>query len=58
MDILIDKGDIRGLIDYVDFIHDLKTVLKCDVDVVTTSSHNKRLLEHIRREEVLLYEKP
>lgn len=58
VDILIERGDIKGLIDYVDFIHDLKKVLGCDVDVVTTGSHNKRLLENIRRDEVLLYEKP
>ena len=58
IDFLIDRGEIKGLIDYVDFIHDLKMVLGCDVDVVTTGSHNKRLLENILRDEVKIYEKP
>ena len=56
VDFLIDKGNIKGLIDYVDFIHDLKQVLCCEVDVVTTSSHNTRLLENIKQDEVLIYE--
>lgn len=58
IDFLIDRGEIKGLIDNIDFIHDLKMVLGCDVDVVTTGSHNKSLLENIRRYNVKIYEKP
>ena len=57
VDIIIDKGNIKGLIDYVDFIHDLKEILNCDVDVVTTGSFNKKLLNTIHEDEVLIYEK-
>ncbi len=55
VDLLINKGEIKGLIDLVDFIHDLENSLKCNVDVVTTSSHNKELLEKICKDEVLIY---
>ena len=55
VDLLINKGEIKGLIDFVDFIHDLEQSLKCNVDVVTTSSHNKKFLEKICKDEVLIY---
>ncbi len=55
VDLLINKGEIKGLIDLVDFIHDLEQSLKCNVDVVTTSSHNKKFLEKICKDEVLIY---
>ena len=57
VDLLINKGEIKGLIDFVDFIHDLEQSLKCNVDVVTTSSHNKKFLEKISEDEVLIYGK-
>ena len=57
VDLLINKGEIKGLIDFVDFIHDLEQSLKCNVDVVTTSSHNKKFLEKISKDEVLIYGK-
>ena len=55
VDLLINKGEIKGLIDFVDFIHDLENSLNCNVDVVTTSSHNKKFLEKICKDEVLIY---
>ena len=57
VDLLINKGEIKGLIDFVDFIHDLEQSLKCNVDVVTTSSYNKKFLEKISKDEVLIYGK-
>ena len=57
VDLLINKGEIKGLIDFVDFIHDLEQSLNCNVDVVTTSSHNKKFLEKICKDEVLIYGK-
>ena len=35
VDLLINKGGIKGLIDFVDFIHDLEQSLNCNVDVIT-----------------------
>ena len=35
----------------------LEDVLECNVDVVTTSSHNKKFLEKISKDEVLIYGK-
>ena len=56
VDILIDRGKMRGMIKYFDFVYDLEDELHCHVDVVTSGSSNIEFLENIKRDEVLLYE--
>ena len=57
MDIVIDRGQLRGLIQYFSFVHDLEEQLNCHVDVVTTGIQDKDFLTRITDEGVLLYEK-
>ena len=57
IDLLIDRGDIYSLLEYSSFINKLTDVLECDVDVVTTGSNNKRFLEAISHDVVLIYER-
>lgn len=56
VDILIDKGKIKGLIDYFSFTLDIEEALGCHADVITTGIEDKNFLDGIKREGVLLYE--
>ena len=56
IDILIDKGSLKGLIQYFSFVNALEDAFKCHVDVVTTAISDKEFLSNIRSDEVLLYE--
>ena len=55
LDILIDRGKIRGMLQYFAFVYDLEDEFNCHVDVVTTGISNKDFLNEIKRDEVLLY---
>ena len=55
LDFVMDKGDLKGL-QYVSLIQDLEKEFKCHVDVISKDSSNKRFLNAIKNEEVLLYE--
>ena len=56
VDLVIDRGRLRGLIQYFSFVHDLEEKLNCHVDVVTTGIQDRDFLAHITGEGVLLYE--
>ena len=56
IDICIDKGRMRSLIQYFAFINDLEKSLQCHVDVVTSGIQVEEFLNNILRDEVLLYE--
>lgn len=56
VDIYIDRGRLKGLIQYFSFVHDMEKSLNCHVDVVTTGIQDKAFLAHIAGEGVLLYE--
>ena len=56
VDLVIDRGRLRGLIQYFSFVHDLEENLNCHVDVVTTGIQDREFLERITGEGVLLYE--
>lgn len=56
IDLLIDKGRLKGLLQYFAFVHALEDAFHCHIDVVTTGSHNQDFLHNISKEEVLLYE--
>ena len=56
LDFVMDKGDLRGL-QYVSLVQDLEDEFDCHVDVISKGSSNKKFLEAVSRDEVLLYER-
>ena len=56
IDLRIDKGSIHGL-QFAYLLGDLEDALKVPVDLIPTSGMDKRFLETIRPDEVLLYER-
>lgn len=56
VDIYIDKGRLKSLIQYFAFVGELEDALQCHVDVVTTGIQDKEFLNRIMEEGVLLYE--
>ena len=56
IDFYIDKGKIKGLLQYFSFVNDLEKTLNCHVDVVTTSIEDKTFLGNIVKEGIVLYE--
>jgi len=56
VDIYIDRGKLRSLIQYFSFVNELEKELECHVDVVTTGISDAEFLAVILREGVLLYE--
>ena len=55
IDFRIDKGRIRGLFQLCGFINSLQDSLGKEIDVLTTQSLDKKFLDHIAKEEILLY---
>ena len=56
IDLLIDKGDLKGLVMFYGFINSLQEKLDKHVDVITYSSLNKSLIKNSVQNEVILYE--
>ena len=56
VDLCIDRGRLRGLIQYFSFIHQAESLLNCHVDVVTTGIQDKNFLAGIAKDGILLYE--
>lgn len=56
IDFFIDKGKIRGLMQYFAFVNALEEVFMCHVDVVTSSIEDKVFLGSIIKEGIVLYE--
>lgn len=56
IDIYIDKGNMRSLLQYFSFIDELENSLQRHVDVITTGIRDKEFLKNITSEGVLLYE--
>ncbi|MGN0507070.1 MAG: nucleotidyltransferase family protein [Lachnospiraceae bacterium] len=56
VDIYIEKGKLKSLLQYFSFIDELEKELECHVDVVTTGISDVTFLKHITEEGVLLYE--
>ena len=57
VDLLIDKGDIKGLFRFNAFIRTLEEKLEKPVDVLTYASLDKSLIKEHISSEVLLYER-
>ena len=56
IDLLIDKGNIRGLIMFNSFVNSLQERFHKPVDVITYSSLNNSLIKNSVGNEVVLYE--
>ncbi|MBD5531262.1 MAG: nucleotidyltransferase [Lachnospiraceae bacterium] len=56
VDLYIERGKLKSLLQYFAFIDELENVLDCHVDVVTTGIEDKQFLAEIMQEGVLLYE--
>lgn len=56
VDLCIERGRMKSLIQYFAFVDELENVLECHVDVVTTGIEDKQFLSAIMKEGVLLYE--
>ena len=57
IDIKIEKGRIKSLLQLNSFRLDLEDALGTNVDLLTSTMSNKTLLTRIARDEVLIYEK-
>lgn len=56
VDLYIEKGRMRSLLQYFAFVNELERQLDCHVDVVTTGIRDKEFIKDIMEEGVLLYE--
>ena len=56
VDLTIDRGEIKGLLQYSAFILDLEDALGCHVDVVASDSRDQRFLAAIQKDEVKIFE--
>ena len=56
IDLLIDKGDIKGLFMLNRFINSLQDKLNADVDVITYAALERSLIKDTVKNEVVLYE--
>lgn len=56
IDLRVDKGRIRGLLQLAGLQQDLEETLKTHVDLLTTDSLDEEFLKRISREEIVLYE--
>ena len=57
VDICIEKGSLRSLLQYFSFVRELEKSLNCHVDVVTADIEDKLFLQEILKERILLYER-
>ncbi len=56
LDFVMDKGDLKGL-QYVSLVQDLENEFNCHVDVISKGSSNKKFLDAVSDEEIILYER-
>lgn len=56
IDLLIDKGEIKGLFMLNSFVNSLQERLEKDVDVMTYAALGRSLIKDAVRDEVVLYE--
>ncbi len=56
-DFLISKGNISGMLSYLEFVDDLEDALGTHVDVITDTSEDEEIINAARRDEVVLYER-
>jgi hypothetical protein len=57
LDFLIDKGELRGLIQYCSLVQKLEDAFNCHVDLITMGVSDKDFLKRIQKEELVIYER-
>ena len=57
IDFYFDKGEVLSLFEYMGLIEKLEEAFDCHVDLVSTGIDNKKFLERIKKEGILLYER-
>ena len=57
VDLCIQKGALRSLIQYFSLVKELEESLQCHVDLITTDIEDKEFLEKVMKERVILYER-
>jgi hypothetical protein len=57
VDICVEKGALRSLIQYFAFVQELEKILECHVDVVTTEIEDTDFLNNVLKERIILYER-
>jgi predicted nucleotidyltransferase len=57
IDICVEKGSLRSLLQYFAFVQELEKNLGCHVDVITTEIEDTEFLNRVLAERVLLYER-
>lgn len=55
VDLYIDKGNVKSLIQYFSLVNELEEVLNCHVDVVTTDIRDREFLVSIQKEGIVVY---
>ena len=56
IDFLIDKGELKGLIQYYALLRRLKDAFDCHVDLITMGVSDREFLNKIQKEELVIYE--
>lgn len=56
VDLLVDRGEMKGLFALSGFLDDLEDALGCSVDLVTTDARDQSFLKQIQNDEVVLYD--
>lgn len=57
IDLVIDKGNLKGYFAFCGFVNDLEESLKTHVDVLTYQSLKRSLINNAADNEVVLYER-
>jgi hypothetical protein len=57
VDICVEKGSLRSLLQYFAFVQELENELECHVDVITTEIEDTDFLNRVLAERVMLYER-
>ena len=57
LDFLIEKGEVKGLIQYNSLVRNLEEKFNCHVDLITTGVSDKEFLNTIQKDEIVLYKK-
>lgn len=57
VDLHVEKGDARSLLQLIAFQQDVEEALNLKVDMVTNDISDKRFLDRIKHDEVILYER-
>ena len=56
LDFVMDKGDLKGL-QYVSLVQDLENEFNCHVNVISKGSSNKKFLDAVSDDEIILHAK-